>query len=384
MSRTLFAVILVLAGTQAGLAGDPTPVDVFVGGRDGYFAYRIPALVTSSKGTLLAFCEGRKTSLSDDGDNDLVLRRSTDNGKTWGKMQLVHEEGGDAVITVGNPCAVVDPATGMIWLSMNRKNGRVLITHSSDDGLSWAPVRDITDDVSKPGWGWYAMGPGVGIVLEHGPKRGRLIFPANHRETTDRSGPSASHIVYSDDHGKTWTLGGIVGPHTNECQIVETVPREAGAGRESELLINMRNHWARSGGRPEMAGRRLVSRSRDDGLTWSEAIRDETLPEPTCQASLIRYSLATDTTKSLLLFANPDSVSQRERMTVRVSQDEGRTWPLSRLIDKWSSGYCCLARLKDGQVGLLYERENSQRIVFVSLSLESLGVIGSPAGNRAD
>src|SRR5262245_43703136 len=116
-----------VAVSIATLAAEaPLPVDVFRSGEDGYFAYRIPALMTTQQGTLLAFCEGRKTSTSDDGDNDLVLRRSTDGGKTWQKLQLVHEEGGDAKITIGNPCPVVDPVTGRIWLSMNRKNQRVL------------------------------------------------------------------------------------------------------------------------------------------------------------------------------------------------------------------------------------------------------------------
>lgn len=250
---------------------------------------------------------------------------------------------------------------------MNRKNGRVLITHSDDDGQTWAPVQDITSEVSKPGWGWYAMGPGVGIAVERGPHRGRLILPANHRETTDRSGPSASHVVYSDDHGKTWQLGGTVGLHTNECQVAEVL-----ADGNSELLINMRNHFGRSAKRPDLAGKRLISRSRDGGLTWSEPVRDEMLVEPTCQASLIRYSWPTDAQKSLLLFANPDSPSKRERLTVRASYDEGRTWPVSRLMDAGPSGYCCLTRLKNGQIGLVYERDNYKRISFVAFSLSWL------------
>ncbi len=351
----------------AGAAAAPNPVDVFVAGEDGYFAYRIPALLTTKSGTLLAFCEGRKTSLSDDGDNDLVLRRSSDGGRSWQKMQLVHEEGGDAIVTIGNPCPLIDPATGRIWLSMNRKNGRVLLTHSDDDGVTWSAVRDITAEASRPGWGWYAMGPGVGIAIERGPHRGRLIFPANHRETPDRSGPSAAHIIYSDDHGTTWRLGGTVGLHTNECQIVEAV-----AGDGSELLINMRNHWARSGGRPELAGRRLVSRSRDGGMTWADPVRDEALIEPTCQASLIRYSWPSDSDRSVLLFANPASLSKRERLTVRLSYDEGRTWPTAQLIDAGPSAYSCLARLSDGHIGLIYERDNYKRLTFVTLSLDSL------------
>jgi sialidase-1 len=356
--------LICLAAIPVRSAEPLAAVDVFVAGQDGYFAYRIPALITSRRGTLLAFCEGRKTSLSDDGDNDLVLRRSFDGGRTWQAQQLVHEEGGDAVITIGNPCPVVDPASGRIWLSLNRKNGKVLVTWSDDDGTSWSPVRDITADVSQPGWGWYAMGPGVGIALERGPCKGRLIFPANHRQTTDRSGPSASHVVYSDDHGKTWKLGGIVGPHTNECQIAETVV-EGGTG----LLINMRNHWGRSGNRAELAGRRLISRSLDGGLTWSSAERDEALVEPTCQASLIRYSWPSDSASSILLFANPASSSRRERLTVRLSYDEGRTWPASRLIDAGPSAYSCLARSADGRIGVIYERENYKKLTFVSFTL---------------
>jgi len=368
MSRGTIFIACVLAFSRSFVsAAEPSSVEVFVAGTEGYFAYRIPSLLTTKSGTVLAFCEGRKTSLSDDGDNDLVLRRSTDSGQTWQKLQLVHEEGGDAIITVGNPCPVIDPATGRIFLSMNRKNGRVLLTHSDDDGATWSKVRDITDSTSKPGWGWYAMGPGIGIALERGPHRGRLILPANHRETPDRSGPSSSHIIYSDDHGETWKLGGTVGLHTNECQLVETV-----AGDGSELLINMRNHWARSGKMPELAGRRLISRSRDDGLTWTEPARDESLIEPTCQASLIRYSWPTGSQLSMLLFANPDHPSQRKQMTVRVSYDEGRSWPTSKRIDPGPSGYCCLTRLKDGRIGLLYERENYNRLTFVTFTLDWL------------
>lgn len=349
------------------------PVNVLVGGRDGYFAYRIPSLIATTRGTLLAFCEGRRTSLSDDGDNDLVLRRSEDGGRTWGALQVVHEEGGDAVVTIGNPCAVVDPETGQTWLGMNRKNGKVLLTHSEDDGRTWTPIRDITSTASRPEWGWYALGPGVGIALEHGPRRGRLLLPANHRETTDRSGPSASHVIYSDDHGATWQIGGSVGRHTNECQLVETLGDDG-----PELLINMRNHWARSGGRPELALRRLVSRSRDSGETWSEPTRDETLMEPTCQASLIRYRWPEGELPGALLFANPASTSRRERLTVRLSLDDGRTWPRSLLVEPGSTGYCCLAKLADGRIGVLYEREEYRRLAFLAISLDQLGEDESP------
>src|SRR5688572_31481256 len=211
MRRFFATLVVALLFSVSSSSAEPIRSTPFRGKTDGYFCYRIPSLIVSPKGTLLAFCEGRKTSTSDDGDNDLVLRRSADGGRTWEPLQLVHEEGGDAVITVGNPCAVVDRDTGTVWLSMNRKNGRVLITSSDDDGKTWAPPRDITNVASKEGWGWYALGPGCGIQLKHGKHKGRLVFPANHRTTVDRSGPSSSHVIYSDDHGKTWKIGGIVG-----------------------------------------------------------------------------------------------------------------------------------------------------------------------------
>jgi sialidase-1 len=357
-------IALVAASAKADEHFESVP---FIKGTDGYFAYRIPALIVSTKGTLLAFCEGRKTTLSDDGDNDLVLRRSLDGGRTWNPLQLVHEEGGNEVISIGNPCPVVDRMTGTIWLTMNRTNGRVLITHSEDDGARWSPAEDITGQASQKDWGWYALGPGMGIQIERGSNRGRMVIPANHRATKDRSGPSSSHVIYSDDHGRSWHIGGTVALHTNECQVVETATRDG-----SELLINARNHWARSGNKPELNGKRVVSRSRDGGLTWSEPAFDGTLIEPTCQASLVRYSFPEKNELSVLLFSNPASKSKRERMTVRVSYDEGRTWPVSKLIDAGPSAYSCLSRLPNKRIGLLYERGGYRDIVFSSFTLDWL------------
>lgn len=367
LTRRVEVVVVFVALAATALAEEPTKSVAFTKGTDGYFAYRIPSLLVSTKGTLLAFCEGRKTTLSDDGNNDLVLRRSFDGGKTWAAMQIIHDDGGDAVVSIGNPCSVVDRSTGAILLTMNKKNGRVLLTRSEDDGVTWSPVQDITDQASRSEWGWYALGPGVGIQLEHGPHKGRLVVPANHRLTKDRSGPSESHVIYSDDHGRTWQLGGNVGLHTNECQVAETL-----AGDASELLINARNHWARSGKRPELAGKRIVSRSRDGGLMWSEPTFDEALIESACQASLVRYAWPEQGSRSVLLFSNPASTSGRVRMTVRASFDEGRTWPVSKLIDEGPSAYSCLTKLPDGRIGLIYERGNYQELAFTSFTLDRL------------
>ena len=260
--------------------------DVFTSGTDNYHTFRIPALIVTLKGTLLAFCEGRRFSREDLGNNDLLLRRSTDGGRTWSKLELVHEEGGDErQVTIANPTVVLDEETSAIWLVMQRNGADVLVTSSRDDGMTWDKPVDITSDVKNTEWGFYAVGPGVGIQIKHGTHKGRLVIPAYHRETKDKSGPSTSHVFFSDDHGKTWELGGNVELHTNECQVVETI-----VDGRSQLLLNIRNHWARSGGRPDLAGVRIVARSSDGGHTWSKTSFDKTLVEPQCQASILRYS----------------------------------------------------------------------------------------------
>jgi sialidase-1 len=323
--------------------------------------------VVSKKGTLLAFCEGRKTSRSDHGDLDLVLRRSTDMGKTWGPMQLVHEEGGTAKVTIGNPCPVVDNDTGAIWLPFTRDNDDVFMTHSTDDGMTWAKPELITKSVKKPEWTWYATGPGVGIQLRHGPHKGRLLIPCDHRSPVMGKQVTHSHAIYSDDHGKTWKLGEPVAPYTNECQAVE-LP-------DGRVLMNMRNYWGRDGGQKERDTKRALAWSKDGGRTWSDLSFDDVLIEPVCQASLIRHSWPGEGKESRLLFSNPASTSQRHRLTVRQSLDEGKTWADSRLLHAGPAAYSCLAALPDGTVGCLYEcgeKNAYETITFARFSLDWL------------
>ena len=199
--------------------------DLFVSGEDGYHTYRIPALTVTRQGSLLAFCEGRKNNRRDHGDIDLLVKRSTDGGRTWSGQQIVYEEGGTEEITIGNPCPVVDRETGTIWLPFCRDNKDVLVTKSIDDGVSWSDPVDITADVKNPEWSWVATGPGVGIQLDHGPHKGRLLIPSDHGEGSGEEGDERvqySHVFYSDDHGETWQLGGTVAPHTDECQVIQT------------------------------------------------------------------------------------------------------------------------------------------------------------------
>ena len=260
---------------------------VFTSGRDGYHTYRIPALAVTNRGTVLAFCEGRRHGRGDSGDIDLLVKRSTDNGTTWSRQQVIRN---DAANTCGNPCVVVDRQTGVIWLLSTWNRGddsegriinrtshdtrRVFVLYSTDDGLTWSKPRPITDEVKRPQWTWYATGPGSGIQIRQGPHKGRLIIPCDHIEA--RTKHYYSHVIYSDDHGKTWRLGGSsTRPGTNECQVVELT-----GGR---LMLNMRNY-------DRAQKTRQVAISEDGGLTWKNQHFDPALVEPICQAAIERYA----------------------------------------------------------------------------------------------
>ena len=281
-----------------------------------------------------------------------------DGGTTWGPVQLVYEEGGDRMVTIGNPCPVVDRDTGTIWLPFTRDNDDVFVTSSDDDGLTWAPPRKITDDVKAADWTWYATGPGNGIQLTHPSHRGRLVVPCDHRVGTiaDRNQSTRSHVIYSDDHGLTWKRGEATAGAMNECQVVER--------RDGSLLLNMRSYRGKA--------RRAVATSADGGLTWSPPVDDPTLVEPVCQAGLIRLENEERSGETVLLFSNPASASERARLTVRASFDEGTTWPVDRLVEEGSSAYSCLAQLRDGTIGLLYERDDYRRITLTSFALDWL------------
>ena len=328
-------------------------VNLFNSGVDGYHTYRIPSLVLSPNGALLAFCEGRRNSRDDHGDIDLVLKRSEDGGNTWSKLQLVYREEGE--IAIGNPCPVVDRDTATIWLPFSRNNDEMLVTYSSDDGLTWAAPRDITPDAKKKGWIWYATGPGVGIQLERGAHRGRLVIPCDHQIPDDYG--SGSHAIYSDDHGQTWQAGAPIQPGGDECQVVES--------EDGRLMMNMRME-----NRSE--GYRALARSEDGGETWSDPAYDENLPCPVCQASFIRDG-------SRLLFSNPVPPGpatyergDRVNMTQRASEDEGGSWPVSRLLHEGPSAYSCLCALQGGDIGCLFdggEKMCYEKIIFARFSL---------------
>lgn len=372
MIRTMLVSVVVLASASSipALQKDTTApqlVDVFVAGDGGYHTYRIPSVIGTPTGTLLAFAEGRKAAAGDAGDIDLVLRRSYDGGRSWTPMRVIGDNGPN---TFGNPCAVVDTHTSTIWLltTQNRGTDRekdiiagtsagsrtVWAMRSQDDGATWSTPVEITSSVKAQDWTWYATGPGVGIQT----RDGRLVVPANHAEA--KTGIHRSHLFFSDDGGTSWTLGASSDPGTNESQVVELA--------DGQLLLNMRNHP------PQPENFRMIARSGDRGRTLSPAVPDRALVEPPAQASLLRFTTATAQDRNRLLFANPASAA-RARMTVRLSYDEGATWPVSRVVHEGPAAYSSLVVLPDKMIGLLFERgERSpyERITFARLALEWL------------
>ena len=368
----LLASALLLSSTllsSTAPASEPPPlVDVFVGGQDGYPAYRIPSLVATKRGTLLAFAEARAT-LRDHAENDIVLKRSTDQGRTWGPLQLIDEDGTNAL---NNPTAVVIRENGRVLLMYQHyakgfdehktepgydgpRVCRTFLTHSDDDGATWSEPREVTRQVKRPTVATStATGPGIGLQLARGKHAGRILMPFNQ-------GPYGAWKVYaafSDDGGKTWRYGDTAPEGTkgfaNEVQFVEL--------SDGSVMLNARNQ----------AGDKLrkIALSTDGGETWSATRNDPVLIEPMCQASLLRHPGYNDPSKDVFLFSNPGSQDVRTNGTIRLSRDQGKTWPVSRVLYPGSFAYSCLASLPDGSVGCLFERDGYKKTSFARFTLD--------------
>jgi sialidase-1 len=220
--------------------------------------------------------------------------------------------------------------------------------HSQDEGATWSVPEDNTASVKQPEWNRIFPGPGVGIQL----RNKRLVIPCNHFI----GDVAFDHVMYSDDRGKTWRLGGSTEGKTDESQVVELA--------DGTLLLNIRNYREK--------GQRALSMSKDGGLTWSAVTSDPALIEPVCEASLIRYSVTPQFRKDRLLFSNPASQTERIKLKVRMSYDEGKNWPVARLLNAGPSGYSCLTVLHDMRIGCLYERGQHayfEKVTFARFSL---------------
>ena len=326
--------------------------EVFAVGAEGYHTFRIPALVVANDGTILAFCEGRKQPRTESRAANLVLKRSTDNGLTWGDLQVL---AGDGQRTMHNPTALVDRDTGTAWVSFNIDVDTVHVMSSDDSGATWSDPVDITRDVKPPSWTSYALAPGHGVQL----KSGTLMIPAAHSDGTHGDPPfSNSHVISSDDHGSSWKVGGILPEGSGECELVET--------HDGSLYMD-----ARANDRSLM--KRVCSWSNDGGATWSELEGVDALPDPICQASIVRFTDRDNHDRDRILFSNAASAS-RDTLTVRVSYDECRSWSASKVLCPGPASYSELAIASDMTIACLYEKRASYayNLVLAQFNIEWL------------
>jgi sialidase-1 len=324
-----------------------TKCDLFEARTRGYATYRIPGLVVTTAGTILAYCAARKSGIGDWADIDIALRRSTDGGDTWEPARIIVVEG---AATADNPVAIADRKAGVVHFLYQVDYARCFYMHSEDDGATFSEPAEITSVFeefrAEYDWNVIAPGPGHGIQLHSG----RLLVPVWLSTGGEQHRPSCVSTIYSDDCGNTWHRGEIVTFNGDQAQdgraIVnpsETVAIERGDGR---VLLNIRSE--------SMAERRLVSLSEDGAAGWTKPAFDESLFESVCMASIA----AMDSDQGrIILFANPDSGSSfRENLIVKLSYDDGKTWPHSRVLDPGVAAYSDMAVTSDGTILCLYER----------------------------
>lgn len=383
MNRLLALLTAILAATSAvALRAAPAPefFDVFPANSNGVTRHRIPGMVVTTKGTVLAYCEARINNSSDWGEIEIHLRRSTDGGKTWdAPRRIAHrgarlegnprkKSGGEREQTVNNPVAIVDRVTGAIEFVYCVNYARAFAMRSTDDGLTWTDPVDITASFEPfrrhYDWKVIATGPGHGLQL----KNGRLVVPIwlAYGAVGDHK-PSASATIYSDDHGRTWRAGDIAFPNSgdfgdpNETMITTTA--------DGRVLLVARN--------VSKANRKLVSVSADGATGWSTPRFHEQLWEPICMASIVAHPSRPGTQ----LYSAPHTLARdasgreipagrgkRENLSIKLSRDDGKTWPVNRTLEAGPSAYSDLAVLPDGRVLCLYEAGNDIRVARFDLA----------------
>jgi len=372
LTATFISSLLVAVWLARPVAAEPLleKRDVFTNGMNGILIYRIPGIVATPNGTVLAYGEARKHASSDWGEIEIHLRRSTDGGKTWqDSKQIAHfgeriegnprkKTGGEHEQTVNNPVAIVDRETGAVEFLYCVNYARCFSMRSTDDGVSWSKPVEVTASFepfrAKYDWQVIATGPGHGIQL----KSGRLVVPVwlAYGKAGAHS-PSAAATLFSDNHGRTWQAGDIAVPNEGEANDPnETMLAELSDGR---VMLVTRSKSA--------AGRKLITLSPDGVRQWTKPVFHEQLWEPVCMASIVSYPLKPGT----LLFSNPNTLrrnaggnedtrgkGKRENLSIKLSRDNGKTWPVNKTLESGPSAYSDLAVLSDGTVLCLYETKN--------------------------
>jgi len=375
MRSLLLRCLVVVLSLHAVFGAEPfiEKSDLFTAGDGGFKIFHIPGIVVTAKGTVLAWCEARKKG-GDWDQIEIVLRRSTDEGKTWSDMKSIANVPGPKTknpfslnvkgvdpndVTYNNPVMIAD-RSGAVHMLFCLEYMRCFYQRSDDDGESWSAPVEITNAFetfhSAYPWKVFATGPDHGIQL----RNGRLVVPVWLSTGTGGNAhrPSVTATIYSDDRGKTWHGGEIAVPCTEEwINPNETIAIELADG---SVMLNVRSE--------SKAHRRLVTVSKDGATNWSTPKFDDALLEPICMASMVRYSLALGGGANRILFCNPDNVSRadgkeepgkvrdRKNLSVKVSYDEGKTWPVTRSVEPGPSMYSDIAVAKSGAILCFYDR----------------------------
>lgn len=382
----LLTTVFVVADHRATEAADQRPVVILHRqGQDNCHTFRIPAIARTNDGTLLAVYDMRYRSRRDlQGHMDIGLSRSTDGGQTWQPPRPIMDMGEFGGLPedqngCSDPNILVDRQTGEVFVSAVWTHGKpgthqwrgdgsqpglgidtssqFMVVRSSDDGQTWSPPENWTARLKNPDWFLFAPAPGNGITMTDGT----LVMPTQGR---DHQGQPFSNLMWSRDHGQTWTVSAPARDDTSECAVAEL--------SDGSLMLNIRDNRNRED-KSDTNGR-AVSVTQDLGKTWTVHSSDHgALPEPVCMASLISHQLADG--RRVLFFSNPNSKTHRRGMTVRVSLDDGQTWPADKqiLLDDKGGAYSSLVMVDDSRLGILYESSRAD-LVFQTIGLHEFGL----------
>ncbi|MES2645844.1 MAG: sialidase family protein [Bacteroidota bacterium] len=378
----IVAVCLLLNCLQVAYAQDKVPV--FVSGKDGHKSYRIPAIISLPNGSILAFAEGRVNGAGDFGDINIVMKKSSDKGKTWSVIQTVVDADS---LQAGNPAPVVDLydplyPDGRIFLFYNTGNNHegevrkgkglreVWYKTSVNNGVTWSEAVNITTQVHRPkqtssntaynfkeDWRSYANTPGHAMQFSNGKFKGRIFVAANHSEGDPQKHAEdyKAHGFYTADHGKTFQLGETVNvAGGNESMATEL--------SNDKLVMNIRNQ------KGDIRAR-IVSVSSDGGASWDTTYFDKVLVDPVNQGSIL--TVGKKKGKAIVAFCNAADEKYRNNLTLRISYDDARTWAKSFKVDGNPNdpkgdptAYSDLVKLAKKKIGVLYERNGYSEIVF--------------------
>jgi sialidase-1 len=379
---TIYALMLMMCFSIAEAQQKDVPV--FVSGTEGYKTFRIPAITKAPNGDLLAFCEGRVNGGSDFGNIKIVFKRSRDNGKTWGAIQIAAT---NDTLQTDNAAPVVDmtdPAypKGRIFLFYNTGNvseaklrkglglREVWYKTSVNNGLTWSAPINITLQVHKPkqpqinkaynfteDWRSYANTPGHALQFTDGKYKGRIYVAANHSagEPQKNYADGRAFGYYTDNHGKTFKISDDVNmPGGNEVMAAEL--------SNNKLMLNIRNQKGN-------VRQRIIAISNNGGQKWDTTYFDSRLPDPVCQGSVLTIGKQKD--KFIIAACNDADTLHRDNLTLRISFDEGKTWKGNYTIAKSPEGYkgdysaySDLVKVGKRDIGILYEKDNYRQIVF--------------------